>query len=78
MRKCDNCRNFWEDTSTGTMVCECSGITEQELKDHFTDDNPGCPCWEGEGNKVLSLKQVNRMFEATESVRLAEMIKEGR
>lgn len=78
MQKCDNCRYFWEDTSTGTADCKNTDITQEELQDYFTDDNPDCPYWEGEGNgdlKILSVEQVNRMCEAIESVRLAEMIR---
>lgn len=43
--RCQNCKFFDEDFSTGTSECLSERITEECLDKHFTEDKPNCPYW---------------------------------
>jgi len=43
---CSRCKHYWRDDSVGDVDCLCPEITEGELEQHFTYDEPGCPHFE--------------------------------
>lgn len=71
MNNCCNCGFVFCDISVNDIECECPDITEDELQDYFTDGKPNCPYWKEseKQSKVLTIEQVNKMFEAIENNR---------
>jgi hypothetical protein len=69
LKNCCTCGNSFFDPSVNDLECESKDITEQELQKYFTEGKENCPHWieQKREQKVLTLEQTKRMFEAIES-----------
>ena len=72
MKNCCNCGFMFCDMSVNDIECENKDITEQELQEYFTEGKENCPHWKEQeyNNKLLTVEQVRRMFEAKENNRI--------
>lgn len=49
---CESCIYFLRDYSTGTSECaRYDDMTEEETIKHYTNDEPGCPCFKSESTR---------------------------
>ena len=47
MKKCENCKYFFYDYSTGTSECgKYDNMTEEETDKYYTEGEENCPYWE--------------------------------
>lgn len=71
IKNCNNCKYCFTDQSTGATECDYQNITEEDLQKYFTNEQANCSYWEGQRkeSKLLTAKQVKKMFEAIENNR---------
>ena len=46
-KRCENCKHFFYDCSTGTSECgQYDNMTEEETDKYYTEGEENCPYWE--------------------------------
>ena len=47
VKKCENCRHFFYDNSTGASDCgQVNEMSEEDMDHYFMEGNENCPCYE--------------------------------
>ena len=68
VKKCENCRHFFYDNSTGASDCgQVNEMSEEDMDHYFMEGNENCPCYEEdddymEDNGRFALEKTNPLI----------------
>ena len=54
VKKCENCRHFFYDNSTGASDCgQVNEMSEEDMDHYFMEGNENCPCYEEDDDYMV-------------------------